>query len=317
MLPGSLPEVFGAAAVGVLAISWLLALWWTVRLESESFHEFVIRVTATRQSWLLGALLLLGAYGGGLILQDVTDNLTDSEYRAIVEHWYWPPRVQHELLGKESFHRTRSLTKPRKGEGYKLNGLGRDVLEIEGLVEAGRHRLERARDEAPWADRGLNARERVDSLNEFLASRDIGDDEVLETFGEFVSGMYYLAKNWCYLEADGVRGELDAIQRRIDFSRTIFLESFWACLPFLFILVVSAGSIILLVPAVALFGKKARKLRRKIWRASLAWLVRSFVFVVLAVVLASVGWIGYRHAENMFNERAFGYYVTHTTLPTP
>lgn len=137
----------------------------------------------------------------------------------------------------------------------------------------------------------------------------LGESTLSEKFSGSINGLYYTAKNWCYLNSTPVRDELKDIQNRIDFARSLCL--------------ISSVTFLLLLSFFAVYyikefskGKKRFKVfitanNKTVTRHLVFYPVRS---VILLVIVFCVSRMAYEVAEKNFNERAFGYYISNYKL---
>src|SRR5262249_38162635 len=114
--------------------------------------------------------------------------------------------------------------------------------------------------------------------------------------------------NYCYLQPT-YQSELDGIQRRIDFARSMFLVSSW------FVLFVIIG---LVSTCVYVLVRTWRGTSSEALRLVFMGRMRRLIAIGLgATLIATMGWLGYAQAENNFNERAFGYWLTNHVVGQP
>ena len=296
MIPTSLQEVFGTLFAGLTAsllvsFCWFLLrqrrgdpfakwLWFWFRYghvgereaKGADKHELPV---------LSGILILLIAFGIGIVTEGITDNLTDSEAQSEWSRAVW-------FLGSEDFHRFSTLVKLDSETGtYRFSGLGKDLIQHKTFTDrALGRRLERGAGNF-LAD--VNAfltvlPEDAKNRNEVKAKR-LKDAETYSNL------LYYPAKNWAYTQ-DNYFDELQGIQRRIDWSRSSFLICYYGLM---------LDALVLLVLGILYVCGDAGK--RAIVQA-----------LCLIPILAVSAWLcvqSYEHCETQFNERAYGYYASY------
>ncbi|MGB5008558.1 MAG: hypothetical protein WBO39_16585 [Ferruginibacter sp.] len=238
-------------------------------------------------------------YSTGVLTQDLTDHMTDSEnnLNPIIS---FVKNVN--LLNNEGELRKASLVE----NNTKLTGLGREVFkntrEILHIDSAKTIKFFNDPTQVPgyWEEHGTGIMDTADLKNAFM---------------DLIGGIYYTSKNWCYLKAEPIRKELDAIQERIDFSRSVCIVSFFGLM-----------GIILIYLAYYVyeqFKKKSSRfkiitvfrindiVRRREIHKKVFYPTRSVLILLLLIYISR---ICYSAAEKNFNERAMGYYVSHLKI---
>jgi 5'-nucleotidase (lipoprotein e(P4) family) len=118
--------------------------------------------------------------------------------------------------------------------------------------------------------------------------------------------MYYSAKNWAYQQPTYF-AELEALQRHVDWARSLFLITSW-------MLVVGLGLGAAKSVLAAMFSssdpEKPSRVEGVAWDRMVAL---SFGLLGVAILAR----LSHGHAELQFNERVFGYYQTHLTVDGP
>lgn len=256
--------------------------------------------TAVIQS-MVALAAILALYGFGLIVQDLTDYLTDTDAHHVRSWRIDPVRWPGVGLESEGELRFSALVAEQPGAEhgkFRLTPLGRELLcerrhQVRPLLtDPSKAGLEFLCDPEGYLER------ESDSL---LA----GDTAPRKAVTSVCNGIYYAAKNWCYTE-NTLYDELERIQRRIDFSRSVFLVSAWGVL-----------GMILLAVVMIVWERLARWVQKpspdvakpSSQRTSRACWLAVKVGVILLVV-AIFARLGYHHGEGVFNERAYGYYAT-------
>jgi len=246
-------------------------------------------------------------YGFGVIIEDATDDLTDSESKYLSEDtsfpdYIYPSYLQVAILKPEREHRFNALfkicskenctKKCKKGDFY-LNGLGKGIFAESNNMS--QHYL--------TADKQLF----FNNPEDYLAVRD--NDKKLDSkerealakrrqvaAEKKVNGLYYTAKNWAYTQPNHFK-ELESIQRRVDYTRSGFLIASWSIVASIFI--VLAMSIVYRLPFLPTKDFSVKRLY-----------LRGGYTVLCMIVICSFTKFGFDKSETNFNERAFGYYLS-------
>ena len=268
----NLQDVFGAVTVGLLALSLVCLYCWLTYRPNLAFWTFCRRpFHRFKKIPSLFFIFVPFIYGFGLIVQDITDNLTDSEYRKVFFISDW----QHRVLDSEGNHRLKVLFEDRKATGLWTN-----ISSEMGYISQILYRI---------------YPKNADKVSEFLKSPVEFAKCNKEQARKFVNTIYYEAKNWAYLQKNYF-AELESIQRRIDFSRSTFLVSTWGVVLFPLLVIVS-------------FVRLYRQPQNTITKSKLP--IKLLKVLSLLVAVSIFGWFGYDRAETNFNERAFGYFFSH------
>lgn len=305
MLDLKLTEIFGVLGVGIFVVITIVYFYFLAQklfnIRRHNKDAFI--------SWLKGTLsgdykdtgyaIISGliVYSAGLLMQDITDHMTDSDTNL-------NPVIsfvkQTNLLDNEGELRKAVLIE----DGKKLTGLGKEIFSKARFILK------------------TDSAEKLDFFDEGMKPQQYwsihGDSicKLKKDLTGFVNRLYYTCKNWCYLEAQPVHKELDDIQERIDFSRSIAIMAFLAMLGILLLYIVYY--------AVELFFKKknsrfkvvlhlagqpaqknnvaVRRVSRRVFHPLRALLILGCITYAASVC--------YSAAEKNFNERAMGYYVS-------
>jgi hypothetical protein len=302
MIDLKLTEVFGVLGVGIFMVISLVYFFFlyqklfNIRRHNKDAFISWLKLTLNGNYKDTGYAIVSGllVYCAGLLTQDITDHMTDSETNTnpIISFVKTTP-----LLENEGELRKAVLIDKEK----KLTGLGREVF---GNAQK------------------ILAKDSVQELRFFNDSRKPADywaqhgDSIYSLKREltgFINGLYYTAKNWCYMKSPPVQKELDDIQERIDFSRSIAITAFLAIIGILLLytwyyinewLLKKKSSRFKVVAAIAKISPQSssRKVERKVF-----YPYRALVILIIIMYVAA---ICYSAAEKNFNERAMGYYVS-------
>lgn len=129
------------------------------------------------------------------------------------------------------------------------------------------------------------------------------------------SGIYYRAKNWCYSQ-DNYFYELEAIQKRVSFCRSLlFLNFFLIILCVIIVLLSSLSYILLYILQNLLNVSKAKYVLIKDHKLLITYFKRQMRNLVLFLIpfFFLIYWVNcraYIYTEKNFNERAYGYYTS-------
>ena len=268
----NLQEVFGAATVGLLALGVLSLVPWLLTRPDVSYVRYWWK--SFRRMGRTPSLLVVSVpfvFGFGLIIQDFTDNLTDSEYKGTL----FVAELQHRILGSEGDHRVKLLF--RDGEE---TGLWNNISSELGYISRILHRT--------YPQKADEVRKFLQSPAEFTKRN---RDQALS----FVNTVYYEAKNWAYAQ-DTYFDELESIQRRIDFSRSTFLVATWGIAGILLVSLFVFARLYFQDPKTTMKSEFAKRFAK---------------VLVLLMLVSFFGCVGYDRSETNFNERAFGYFFSH------
>jgi len=359
MIPADIQEIFGTLSVGFAALFAAITLYWITSGTYASFINWIRNHSCIPKAPVLIGVLFIAIFGFGLILQDTTDRLTDSEYRTWSDSPIWPPSLQVRILGQESEHRFRSVFyKPKKKEqesnslehGFVLNGLGKQVFANKALCQVTTSRISmnehhEVYEKQRWTSEFLKnpdhfleetekTKEKINQLKKdslFLNKSSQEQEKIIKQKQKNINQlkrdsllltkttenikkrkkhtrrvtnlMYYEAKNWAYRQ-DNHFVELEDIQRRVDFSRSIFLVSSY----YLF----AAGTVAIIMTFIFIISNLRNYFttHKVVYFRFLRRWQRLTVSSCIAAFVSFGGWLGYEHAENAFNERTFGYYIS-------
>lgn len=294
-------EVFSALALGMMCFLLASNLIWIVKGSTDAFTIWLPKQWwwPEKDSITLMAIGLVFAYATGLYIQDVSDKWTDSSHHErnfeIVDPRCWSKK----FLKTEDEHRFETLFEEEDDKkALKANGLGREVLTA-GKRSAFKDVLRRDGKGIPLSVKGQKEKYFVEKT----------------ALMDSCSVFYYEAKNWCYLQPTYF-SELRRIQQRIDFSRSsfmllsLYLYGFVAVLLWHLVSTHIGGR--LTKGGSEAEGTNADQQSKLTWNAVFGRAFYRLVTTLCMVIVLSFGCVwGFHHAENVFNERAFGYYVSH------
>jgi 5'-nucleotidase (lipoprotein e(P4) family) len=292
MIPSSLQQVFGTLSVGVFAVAVLLvSIWIFIQPTTPFFVWLRSKVLPFEVETPAAVLLALFLYSFGIVTENVTDHLTDSEPRHWFEQPWWPPVAIAGLLGSEQHYRFATLYREcGTKKSCKLGGLGRAVFGDRSYV--GSHVL------------GPDDGELAYDASNYLATAESDDefDRRKTAAKKLINRLYYTAKNWAYAQETHY-DELQAVQRHIEFTRSSLVIACW-------------GVIVTLLAAalgvLCRYAKLSRFFRRRTPKLCTPSRQTSRVGITIATyaTIAFFAQQGYGYAEINFNERAFGYFTS-------
>lgn len=342
--------IFSSLSVGVIFTLVILVFFITLLVPGYKWSIFIIRVNrlngAMKNSsltpFMLSTILLPLLYGSGLLIQDFTDYLTDKEFEST--HRYicdFNILVNSEIkflsipkicLGDEGELRAKSLLKEKY---YSLEEVREDVnfVQINGLANS----LIKGANIKFLPDSQVYAKpqyleKNIKSGVVLLYDIDCEDDECsgairdkftsdkesgfpaysLKEFEKNVNILYYEAKNWAYREIDNHYSELEEIQRRIDFSRSVFL-----------VLIYGVASVLLaftfrLLYYISYLMIRLARAENVSLRLDVFYITKKYKLVtpvwIVMIVFCFITSAGYRNAEKVYNERVFGYYSSYCNV---
>jgi hypothetical protein len=301
---------FGTIFAGALTLVCIIVVFWIWSRSPENVWRWV-----SRKGWLpigqdgiashgIGALVLV-SFGIGIVAEGMTDYMTDSETA--------PDSLIKRCLGSESEHRFRTLfiQPDTSSVVWRPKGLAKELFNTEhgrrclSNILGPKHPLVADPNNYLVNVVQTNTRKHHLSFLERKFELVYTNSQTKETGrwpGVFsdVNQIYYPAKNWSS-SRDHYSEELERLQMRIDWARTTF-----AIMSF-----VPAGAVVLCVLVSLITGTilgiaKPSKLvvsgERTFWRGL------ATLFVIVAVLGTS--YKAYAQAEEQFNERAFGYFLS-------
>lgn len=289
MVPNNLADVFGTVAIGLLTVLVIAALRWVSKNPEEDYFDWLAARPwmPKEKNTFSGLLMVLLAFSIGVVTEGTTDYMTDVETdfetsQPILRPFFWFQGKLTWLMGKEEEHRFRTMFK-RGDDGYELTGIGRETF---GTRKT-------------WVVRVLGdsrfalAPEKF--LNEDLEPKVSAERREVAVKG--VQRLYYPAKNWAYTHPNHFV-ELERVQRRIDWSRSFFLIGAY-------------GLVAVFVLGVVARVRRSKSAGDSVNMARARFAKRTGLLGALLALLCACSNIAYSHSESQFNERAFGYFLSH------
>lgn len=309
MFGSSLQEIFSTISVGVISticISFLiyeLAIIFEQTPEKDFTHWWKESFIFSDKGHSAVIIFIVLVYALGQLVEDTSDKIIDDPDSLGSTSSFIAKKLKHEESGMrtEVFVDFKDYT--------SLTSIGHELLQFEELVRYA-------------ADKNVNHKVDIDSLLSFPSvylkykNKNWFDESEME---DIINSIYYRAKNWCYTQ-DKYYQDLELIQARIDFSRTLFV-----------ILIVMLGvSLLFLITQsmklvywalknrsseTSLENKTESRFENdsKPDRKSLLFnaLIRNGVLILIMLLLLNVTRFTYGVAEENFNKRTFGYYLSH------
>lgn len=237
-------------------------------------------------------IILLLIFTFGLITQDLTDHLSDSEKSMIP---YMTKLKEAGILQTEGELRLQALIAADPG---CLTNLGNRIFSDTIL----RSKIDLQFVENPFP-KTLN----VSDFWRLEGAKILNDKISRKKLINYVNSIYYLSKNWCYLNSEPARKELVEIQLRIDLSRSFVVIS----ILFFFIII-----LLFLLYYLIEFTKGRRKFKIQTSNDEGETLTEHKIYnpliiVIIFAITLFLSQLCYSVAENNFNERAIGYYQSH------
>ena len=247
-------------------------------------------------------IFIIFLYGFGLLTEDMTDHLCDSEK----SHNFLINKVKKQgIIKEEGTLRLHTIYK----DSVTLTELGKEVFSNPKFYFDSTSLLkntyfpERINVDSFWRMKG-------DSILKKDTTNFIG----------FINGIYYTSKNWCYLNSKQIKDELDGIQNRIDLARSVAFISYFSiiiliCMFTIYYLreivrwknqfKIFNGFKIFITTNEGSANQKTITIRKVLF---------PFKSVIILLILFCSSRICYEASEYNFNERALGYYVSQAKL---
>lgn len=300
-------------------------------------------------SFFLTTVFIPLLYGSGLLIQDYTDYLTDREsggirYECDIQKiWkkevnflnkdtWWRivnlSNIQRLCLGDEGELRAKSLLnedaaklnslRSDKNEfTVSLNGLGRS-LKYSGInvFPETKNRMCGTSNKTFIVLNDVNCDdEQTKCFNKILKNyNDKKDNKDLNVYSlseleKEINALYYRAKNWSYRVIDNHYKELEEIQRRIDFSRSVFLVISFGL--FLTLIAIMCRTACYLLVLIYRFKSNSTLIIKSDLHNIKSKYMVIFPLLIAMIFLIYITSYGYRNAERVYNERVFGYYSSY------
>jgi hypothetical protein len=231
-------------------------------------------------------------FAAGTLTEDITDHMADSEdsknaFVTLVKNM--------KILKKEGELRKETLIK----SDTALSGLGHEIF---GNLHYFKDSAAIKRDIFFTTD---NAGEYWKKNGAYILADSTREKKLIS----MINGLYYSAKNWCYLNSVPARDELKDVQNRIDFARSVCLISSVTLLVLIFFFVIYYIRELC----------KGNKRFKVFITQNQKTITRRLVFsphrsIFLLILIFCISRMAYEVAEKNFNERAFGYYISHFKL---
>lgn len=296
-------ELLSTIGIGTVAmISLLYCYFISLKLfnarkhNSEAFITWVknyLREEYKQSGYTLITSVLI--FSLGVMTEDFTDHLADSETsrNPIVS-----TLKSFELLRSEGELRRQTLVV----NDTSLSGLGKEIFNNKKInsdtnqLKNNNYFFNTGNASEYWKEKGSSI---------------LNDANRLKSFNSFVNRIYYTAKNWCYLKSEPARKELEEIQTRIDLARSLSLISFFSLILVIILysgyyineLLLKKKNKFTIVNTTISDGVERTFPERKVFYPFRAIIVLLLIFLVTKLC--------YEVAENNFNERAFGYYISY------
>lgn len=227
-------------------------------------------------------------FAAGTLTEDITDHMADSEES---QNEFIRVVKEMRILKREGELRKETLIK----SDTSLTGLGHEIF----------GNLRHFQDSATIKNNFYFTEGTAASYWKKNGRTILNDASKLNNLTNMINGLYYTAKNWCYMKNDPVRGELKDIQNRIDFARSVCLIS-------------SVTIVLHIILFMIYYLKEILRGNRRfkvIITANHKTVTQRLVFspfrtLAILLVVFYLSKKAYEVAEKNFNERAFGYYIS-------
>lgn len=277
---GNLQEIFGAITAGLMTLLVLSTVPWIWNnAANENFLKFwksaVHKDTLTPT---VAALITPLVFGFGYIVQELTDHLTDSDFRSN----YGVLKYQHEILRPESDFRHEVLFKD-----YETTPLWNAIEAEKAYFGALLLRV------SDYSEQ---------DVYDFFNSTTNFSIENPEKAKSLANILYFEAKNWAYTQTNHY-DELESIQQRIDFSRTTFHIASWALLLTSYAILIF--SLLHLLALVSTNFEKAHARKKAEGEEKLRRTIRSDIVTAVILIAVVLGWFEYGNSESVYRSTIF------------
>ncbi len=227
MFGTSIQELFGSITVGFLAIYFSLYVLHYCettlslkKLKKESLYSRLSNYfdLISSQNGTITLIIFIFIYAIGQLMEDVTDNLTDSNTpKALM------PKQVAQILGSEDTYRCSILMT----ETNKQSNSSNDTISFTPLGKyIFRHTVKLKQMMKEGAI--INDTQLINKIA-ILDSDGVPLNSIEKaSLKKIITSLYYKSKNWAYLQTNYFN-ELEMIQNRIDFSRSTILISILFC----------------------------------------------------------------------------------------
>ena len=309
----NLTNILDTVAIGFIVLILMLAFFWVFSKKNESFFTFLkTHSDLVQGNAMLAVSLTLSVFITGIITQQLSDYLTDSEFKR--------QNPILEILGgglkDEKHHRFQTLFCGEKlsfkcsdDSEYGLTSLGKEVFSYKNMLYSiafpGQKLLDVQRTEAVCVT-SANSDELQDKClydlitnpKKYINSNRLGNKETTK-LKSIVGQVYYKAKNWSYMQRE-YRMELSDLQRRLDFSRSAATVLFFY-----------TGLLIVCLLYMIIPDETKISINHQGQTGALEYIRRALFVIFICVFSFIATCFSYERAENNFNERVFGYYFTY------
>lgn len=313
---GSFFELIGTLFVGGMVMTGLAIGTWIIMGRAEDPWTWFNKVKLLPTKLIGVVLLAFVGFGFGVFGEGITDHMTDSESKL-----HNPvSKIQTSILRREGRHRLLTLFQ-KKDDEYKIRVLGKEVFSKSTFASAViPNELFLSNPESFLNGKAGTKQDYMVSIYgpekdvkkncyENRCDKDINEiaEEVVEKYANM---LYYPAKNWAYTEPNYFK-ELERIQRRIDWARSSFLVMSW---------IVTVGSLWLLFTGVGflIYRKDSADInvakdfpfseKKEYFKTGF---IRTLFVTLITLLVSYIACISYGHAEEQFNERVYGYFVSY------
>lgn len=304
MLRGSIQEIFGSVAIGLIFALYLLYFCYNIlvifniKIERNGFRNWLLKETLkiNTQGTTSLVIFLVFIYAMGQLVEDITDHITDTTKPKVLL-----PDLAASILISEETHRVNTLV---DFDGKtKVTPLGQGLFKEEELIRSLAEKMELDLDLTPL----------IKDPGSYLKEK---DQNTLKELGlnKLINSIYYRAKNWCYGQSTYFY-ELELIQRRVNFSRSTCLVSISLIVLTITLTLIQLLNLRRIIKIQSIWETKEENIKKlDSLRQQISFkrqnLLKSVCSLILLTFLLFTARGAYKITEENFNERAFGYYMS-------
>lgn len=315
MFDVKLYEIFEPLGIGIMAavlMAYFYFLFFKLfnirRYNKDAFTSWLktnLQNDYTKSGYAV--IVSIAIYGLGILTQDFTDHLSDSENSGT--------RIVNIIkrvgfLDREGDLRMETLLK----NDSAFTGLGSEIFSnldaYYGPITS-KNNIDFTVVRDRWKEAGPGIMKTAVGRKNFIS---------------LVNDIYYTSKNWCYMNSEPVRDELQNIENRVDLSRSICTIAFFS----LFIIVLLFFSYyvrellkgpdksfkVLVTEKIGFYNGRWLPVRNNSAQGyNKTTVVRKVLFPVRSFICLLIILFGcricYMSSEYNFNERALGYYISY------
>lgn len=283
MLPGNIQDIFGSLVVGIFFFLISIIIYHTVKSifksnhnkGKNSFHKW-LKENILPIKTFSGLVLFIIFYSVGVLIEDITDSVTEDTERYQNSILFDYPR---DLLGEEYKNRLQAIL----DENGDISTLGKEIINNDSLINI----LAKKSNTTAFYYR-------LKYIKIYYLFKNKSNLEY------FINDVYFLSKNWAYKQSTYFN-ELELIQNRINLGQGLFYLSYWFSLMVLLIL--------LILPRINYTFERTIF----IWNLRYQG-IKLFGLLIFLITIAMISRITYKNSEKLHSQRAIGYFSTYLRL---